>query len=599
MKSTLTPTRWTMRASKCAFRTFTMLSTLALCIGCVSQNLPDGKLPGTVSSADEVYVALSGGGWRAHTAHAAWTIGLLDNQTTGPQQTLDQVFTNVSAVSSNSGGSWFNIMLSYSKDFRALIEGKNASNTYVTDTGGYFRQEKTLIQSLPEPTECDVWEHWSQLYFMCIVGEGVNAPLNWDAIVHGVVFEPFSMSTNLAGTTLSGQRQSWADGKSLLLAATMLTTEAVLADSEYVGDKYYYDALKNDLLNLGPLNVAPVTFSSVPQGAKVPTFFPSVTQPFTLAYNYQNATAPRPLAKNNHANLNSDGINVVTAAAASSAAAGFVASHAIDENNGDFLADVPLTDWEIAYRADRLPVYFNLPAPPGTNVARSGNPPKPDSKYNADGRYVQIADGGALDNSGVIQMVRYHQQQHDKSTPFTIVAFDNVQDTYTPSHGKLTFSPVGIDIAYLFGAGFTDLGKGTERFCTGGSATSNGFCITVVDQNATPPVSPQVFDIAGIHVDAEWTYEIEGKGQLVYTRYMVTTVDSALMGVAGGWTGTLHAFTCQWPDADTAPWTTSSGGKLGDEDWAAYAAMFDAIQTGLKKHAGLEHLRAALGLPTP
>ncbi len=194
-------------------------------------------------------------------------------------------------------------------------------------------------------------------------------------------------------------------------------------------------------------------------------------------------------------------------------------------------------------------------------------------------------------------MVSFHQKIRRSSAPFSIVAFDNVQETHTPSRGGKTYSPVGVDIAALFGAGLTDLGQGKKGFCTAATSSSDGFCITVVDPNAKPPLSLQVFDPAGIAVDATWTYPVNSDHRLIYTRYAVTTVDSPLMGVKAGWTGTLHAFTCQWKNASTAPWTTSPGGKLGDKDWDAYAHMFDAIQTGLKMNGGLKHLRAALGLP--
>jgi hypothetical protein len=81
---------------------------------------------------------------------------------------------------------------------------------------------------------------------------------------------------------------------------------------------------------------------------------------------------------------------------------------------------------------------------------------------------------------------------------------------------------------------------------------------------------------------------------LIYTKYPVTTRDNPIFGVTGDTAGTLHAFTCVWSDAQTAPGNDTT-------DFEAYAAMLDFINTGLGQSGpdgttGLEHLRSALGL---
>jgi hypothetical protein len=45
-------------------------------------------------------------------------------------KTLDEVFTNVGTISSNSGGSWFSTMPMYSDDFINAIEAANAINNW-------------------------------------------------------------------------------------------------------------------------------------------------------------------------------------------------------------------------------------------------------------------------------------------------------------------------------------------------------------------------------------------------------------------------------------------------------------------------------------
>ena len=62
------------------------------------------------SPAPDTYVAISGGGWRAHTAQAAWTMGLLEGYRAGSTDPasvdLGTVFQDVTGIASNSGGSW-------------------------------------------------------------------------------------------------------------------------------------------------------------------------------------------------------------------------------------------------------------------------------------------------------------------------------------------------------------------------------------------------------------------------------------------------------------------------------------------------------------
>ncbi len=177
---------------------------LALCLACSAPDRSDDPDPDAAVPAS-TYLAFSGGGWRTHTALAGWTIGLLDNQSSSPHQTLDKVFTNVSAVSSNSGGSWFNTMLAFSDAFAQRIEAPNAMVTYMRDPGGYFLSEQTKLQSFSATRSCDLWSSWPQLYFMCVVGEGIHAPLDWDALIRDVVFDPLSMSTKLKNTTWGGR----------------------------------------------------------------------------------------------------------------------------------------------------------------------------------------------------------------------------------------------------------------------------------------------------------------------------------------------------------------------------------------------------------
>lgn len=84
--------------------------------------------------------------------------------------------------------------------------------------------------------------------------------------------------------------------------------------------------------------------------------------------------------------------------------------------------------------------------------------------------------------------------------------------------------------------------------------------------------------------------------ELIYTRYNVTTVDNANFGITAGSSGTLHAFTAAWSDADTAPQN-----KALDKDFKAYAEMLSFINQGLQikdkqGNSGIGFLRQAFGI---
>jgi hypothetical protein len=79
--------------------------------------------------------------------------------------------------------------------------------------------------------------------------------------------------------------------------------------------------------------------------------------------------------------------------------------------------------------------------------------------------------------------------------------------------------------------------------------------------------------------------------QLIYNRYSVRTVGNPYFSVSDSTSGTLHAFTCVWPDAPTAP-------LKGDKSFDSYARMLRFISIGLAKNnnEGLGHLKAAFGI---
>jgi hypothetical protein len=543
---------------------------LALLIftGCSSDGGDGGSGQATTDTgADEntpVHVAFAGGGWRAHTAHAGWLMSLLDDGA----YTVNDVLGNVETLSSNSGGTWFLSMLTYSADFRASLEGQDAFANFISPQG-YLGQERALFDdfetTLVQSNWCPFQQSEPLLYFYCrlasLAGSGA---LVWTDIVNNIVFEPFGMNRALQAspTLLSSTRQNWAEDKSLLIAATMLTDRAILTET-YTLDKLYYDAV---LSGSGPqqVNVTPVTFASV-TSERTP---PPVLSAGTFDLTYQDADwGDSAEAEVMNSELSTDNVPVLLATAASSAAVGALASYSVLEANGydDFT-------WQLAYELSDLAVPVTLRSP----ITAGESLPLTVHELAAS-RFARFADGGYQDNSAVAQLVSF-LQSNDAAEDFQVVAFDNVQGLYTPPSGTVPAgAEMGIDIALLFGEG------GQTKVCAG--TGNDEFCVAVPAQ--------QVFALADpdTTTPATWSWTAAGANgpTLSYTQYDVITTDNATLGVVAGTRGTLHAFTCIWPTADTAPWN-------GASDFDAYEAMLNAIRSGLQanNNEGLDLLREAL-----
>lgn len=546
---------------------------MALCISCPTPPGGGGGPQVVGSTPDTVHLAFAGGGWRAHTGHAAWTMSLLDSGNIK----LDSVFTNVGTISSNSGGSWFSTMLMYSEDFVEAIEAPDAINTW--DSIGWLGQQESLFNAAGCDTE-------GYEYLNCVANHYLpdDGKFYWNEVVEGIVFRDYPIDQSV---TLSSPRQAWAKDKPLLLASTMLTTEVVLNKKEEVdifGDSVTYHRWYEACLSPNtPVldgdgggscsgqattpDVTPVTFSSLPgnAGYKVPYFLPEVGSgsKFNVGYtlDYVVDTAPTASATIQHP-LVCDEIPVVIAAAASSAALGFGASAVVSEF---FDVAYGLEDEALGFELANSKVQFN----------------NPDNDLSIDTlaarKFVRLADGGPTDNSGVAHLVSF-LQLNDQAEGFNIVAFDNVQEIYSPGGNA---ADVGTDIASLFGLAICP----DNQFC--GRLDCGAPCVNLPDV--------QVFDSTVVKTTtATWNPPSGVQGQaLIYTKYTVTTVDNPAFGIQAGTTGTLHSFTCQWSSADTEPLNEQT-----DSDFIAYANMLKFINSGLSadNQKGLKYLQAALGL---
>lgn len=544
-------------------------------LGCQSatESVPESSVPDT-------YVAISGGGWRAHTAQAAWTMGLLEGYRAGSPDSasvdLSTVFEDVHGIASNSGGSWFSTMLAYSQDFRASIEAPGALSTY--GSTGYLGQQRTALSD-PSCTykgagcgtsrplscfECNVIRLTDHQYTV------------WTNIVEDVVFLPYGMAQDLGNKPLSGERQAWAEDKSLVFAATMLT-DNVVTNQDDCGYVYCNEIFYQVTSQLRPdvpqqVSVTPVAFASLPAATRLgaPDFFLAGDMQVKYASNASSGGPPSGNATISNGGLNSD-VSVLMTAATSSAAAGAQASEAVESYQE---AVAPWTD---AYNASGLAPGFKIeqgsltPASPTQNT-------KP-ATLAAD-RFIRLADGGFLDNSAVSHVVNFLQKNSAPS--FNIIAFDNVQQSYQPP--GLPGMKVPVDIAYLFGKGPPNVPPSNPKtfdptvFC-GGKFLFWNLCLPVPKQ--------QIFEPNPVETTkASWTYPC-GTNEVSYTKYTVTTVDNPTLGVSPGTTGTLHVFAAIFPKADTTP-------NADQADWDEYQRMLTCISEGMGQNGGVDWFRKAL-----
>ena len=444
-----------------------VLSSLLMASLSTNAGSIDNPVDGTFQDDEsaKVHVAFAGGGWRAHSGHSAWVIAALSEN----NHKLDQAFENVGTFASNSGGSWFNTMLAYSKDFAQAIQSSEAKTNWGLaneSSTGWLGQQEYLFNQAP----CH--DAHGTLFALCVAAHYTGGPIDatyWHKIVDKVVFKHNQTQANL-----NSKRNSWAKDKSLILAATMLTNEVVVG--EYELSAQYYQACNTpahpkldgkkgalcqgtDVQTSNP-DLTPVAFTSLARDSTLkPLPFFSATRgeleskQFNIGYSSNSLLDHDSTFTTLHNPSNTDQVPIITAAASSSAATGFAASHAVTGN------------WLESYIGSDEPITYSL-----SGGLKHINANGMNSAELADKKVVQISDGGAADNSGVAHLVKF-LQQNANDNEFNIVAFDNVQTLYLPNGDES--KRVGIDIANLFGKGLSP----GNKICSG--QNGSGTCVLV------------------------------------------------------------------------------------------------------------------------
>ena len=98
------------------------------------------QLPEATNSSSAHLLSLSGGGIKAMTADAGLFAGLLQHfSSEGASTTIGDLLSKVSAVSANSGSSWFTDLLAYSPNFEDSLQ----DYTHFFSKNGYMGELET------------------------------------------------------------------------------------------------------------------------------------------------------------------------------------------------------------------------------------------------------------------------------------------------------------------------------------------------------------------------------------------------------------------------------------------------------------------------
>ncbi len=590
--------------------TTSLALVLVFCLGC-SPNISDAIQQQTgqnANSSGEIHVAFAGGGWRAHSGHAAWVMSLLHaNQSNcalsgsaGNPACLTSALTNVKTISGNSGGSWFSTMLMYDEDFINQITNTNATsqwglyNPRDPDGGGWLGRQRTYFQGFK-----DCHRLTGDDYIACWLGGYYNSCDNtlvpdWSLVTSELVYKGYNWQSY--GNLNTNTRQPWAKDKSLLMAATLVTNSVVLNDNGDSKDEIYYqvcdynNTVKLDKHHGGSCldasgntvampDVVPVSFTSLAESSpslKAPTFYSARTPSYNLGYSvaYDLGKAPTrtslPVSK---FNTMANDVPVLWAAASSSAATGYTASHKVTK--------AKCSAWDCAYHARNLGLSFKFPNyGNGEIMYTSGSAMDVMSLDELNNqRLLKLADGGVVDNSGIAQLISY-LQLNTMADGFNIVAFDDVQYNDARDTTKYPSS----DIGYLFTSPKDN------------KITFQGFTIRV------PPLAILKEDPASAQPITQYTWTVvDGSGtrtqnKLHYYIYKVETIPNGNFSINGSSKGTIHVFSSEFGCATTAP--------ENNNNFDCYDSMIQNFPTTLANlpdgqttgKTGLELLREAFGL---
>ena len=564
---------------------------------------------GTDGAATPYYLSFSGGGWNSHSSLAGWISGSLDGlAASGRTSDLKTLLGQIKAVSANSGGSWFLSHLAYSSPFVAGLEQKTSRDQY--NSSGYNGQVAALFSGKPSTstysnglTEVISWlpgrvqsrvKGITQLlsYYDNLIGEVANTDLNWRKVVDRFVYQPLGMLSELAGKGLDAARQSWANGKDLVITAAAQSAATVL---ENVGG-----LAQNKIFSI----VTPTNKALPAQGQVTPLFFNSTIAP--------GSTSPKASALFSSGDVNLDltnnkwfadtsstrsqlpanlatTVSIIDATTASSSAMALLAS---PRTFGASSLTEGLRNSIASVMQDMAPlasvVNGNLSMPSTLPVVPESTSTEARMGLYAKQGLNRLADGGYVDNTAGAYMMRHIQDTLGTSKPFNLTLFMN--SSIDPLTGiKMPVGPAAADLSSYWVPG--DVAKlfGNYNASGGNDGSTIAFDGIPVFRPLVP--SPKVFDISAWQGETpEWTYA-KGNLDLAYYDLDVKTVDNPAFGVKGGQSGRVQIFVANNKGSFAAP---TSPAVLGE-----YANNFNVVRDAIANQGGFAFMSDALGLGLP
>ena len=528
-----------------------------------------GKLGATNSTP---LLSLAGGGIKAMTADAGLFAGLLD-YFSSKGTTIHDLLSKVSAVSANSGSSWFTDLLAYQQSFDSSLQNYKS---FFTSPTGYMQQLETaynnyvnlpnngvnaIIQDLLNSVGSLAGVKLGDLYALL-----TNSSADWNNFLSNVIFEPDNSAQLLQSVnflqSVNSQDQPMRTGD---LPTQSLIYQSAISSNDAAINKYssFLGTATNETVSTitnagtdasGNYVFIPVDITSVGPASndKPAPSLPTIsTGTLDVTYSTYSTLATKQSATTTLPNFDFDGLSAFLATSASSAAVSVVASG----------ASTPLLTSPLLYDVQNVSPLVQVTNAKGASTA-SDPPPNilngdttPDSLTQGNS-LLRLADGGYIDNTGVTSGLTYLQANNDMKNGFTVTAltyFDGVD----PNLGKIN-------------PGYNKIGEQADVLFTGSNQNQ-----TISILNASHP-SAAVFDASkttGLD-NPIWEYVGSNGFKLDYFQLGVTTASNS-MGITPGVGGTLNLWVV----------TTTAGALPGltTVNWSQYSELYDQMMHALQQ----------------
>lgn len=596
-----------------------------------------------MADTTERYLALSGGGWNAHSMHAGLLAGAMDVLAkTGKDNNIDNLLGQVKKLSSSSGGTWFSTQLSYADAFRKQFESQSGRDSYTT--AGYNGELRKLFEGLgynpdgsikvPPLTgaaklsfdllnsgldliiqqaakitgvaEKTIKTGLDYALFLgrLAVDTTAKSGINWLGFVNNYVNKPLGITSALNGLTLDSSRNPWAQDVDLLLPGVMQTSEVALGSyslapliSAVATHRAAPTASVPSQLHFTPVSLISKAASSA---AGQPTGRALFTAgDFTSTYQAEvlGVRTGRAVKKVIPSSL-SNKLDIATVSAISSAAVGMLAgpdsltSSLFDNPNIPALAKAALN----AAQNEFAVLMKDLA--PGVSIQNGILGPVPQlsaSQRNVNGAAevggVRMADSGYLDNSAIGFLLRDIQDSKGTASPFNITLWMQSNEAADPVTGLNKRVRIAADASSLSTFGLPSEVPQIFGQSKGDGSLDGDRIIQALSPPGLPIYVPAatLFDPSAWYGKSkpDWSYSKDNIN-LSYFNLDVTTVDNKTFGIKAGQSGKLHIFNAINPESFAAP---LNFGYLNEYD-QNYSVIRDAIANG----GGFNVLKDALGI---